>query len=233
MIATVKSYLTDLLHLFYPHICLGCGTDALQNDDLICAKCLLELPETGFFSYPDNLVEKKFIGRINIQNAGSAFYFTKDSLLQTLLFDLKYRGNKQSGILLGKLTGFQLLESNRFRDIDAIVPLPLHHKKQRLRGYNQSEVISDSISSILQKPVLDNCVVRTVFTETQTNKDRINRWLNMENAFVVENKHQLEGKHILLVDDVLTTGATLDACGTAMLKIKDIKLSIATVAYRM
>ncbi len=231
MLTKVKSYLNDFSHLFYPHNCLGCGTDVIEHDHLICTKCSYQLPETGFFSQTNNLLEKKFIGRMNVEAAGSAFYFTKDSLLQKLLFELKYRGNKEAGIFLGKLTGLQMQHSQRFQDTDVIIPLPLNPKRQMQRGYNQSEIIANNIGEILQKPVLNDVVKRQVFTETQTHKDRISRWQNMEGVFVVDDKNELEGKHILLIDDVATTGATLEACGEVILKIAGTKLSLATVAF--
>jgi ComF family protein len=231
MLTKVKSYLNDFSHLFYPHNCLGCGTDILEHDNLICTKCSYELPETGFFSQTNNLIEKKFIGRINVEAAGSAFYFTKDSLLQKLLFELKYRGNKEAGTFLGKLTGLQMLNSQRFQKIDVIVPLPLNAKRQMQRGYNQAEIIANNLGEILQRPVLNNAVIRKIFTETQTHKGRISRWQNMEGVFLVDNKDELEGKHILLIDDVVTTGATLEACGEVILHIDGTKLSVATVAF--
>ena len=223
MLQGLQSHFNDFLHLFYPHNCLGCGTDILENTSLICIKCFYELPETGFFSQSSNGVEKKLIGRIKIEAAGSAFYFTKDSLLQTLLFELKYRGSKDAGIFLGKLAAQQILKSNRFNDIDILVPVPLNAKKQKNRGYNQSSVIAESIAEVLQKPVLHNVIERPFFTETQTHKGRISRWENMQGVFKVINKQLFEGKHILLVDDVITTGATLETCGSEILKVEKNK----------
>lgn len=231
VISSIPSYLSDFSHLFFPHTCEGCGTDTLENDTLLCAACAIKLPETGFISEPDNPVEKIFYGRINIVNAGAAFYFNKDSLLQRLIKELKYRGNKDAGFYLGKLLGHQLMQTERFNDIDAIVPLPLNPRKERKRGYNQAAIIADGIVSLWQKPVLKQSVERRVFTQTQTHKDRITRWQTMEGVFAVKDKTALEGKHILLVDDIVTTGATLEACGKEMLDITGVKLSIATVAY--
>ncbi len=231
MLAKIKYYFNDVLHLLYPHNCLGCGTDVVEHDNLICLKCLYELPETGFFSKENNLIEKKFIGRINVENAGSAFYFTKNSVLQTLLFELKYKGNKEVGSFLGKLTALQMHASKRFEKVDVILPLPLNIKKQEQRGYNQAEIIANSIGEILHKPVLNDVIERNIFTETQTHKGRISRWQNIEGVFEIADKNLLQGKHILLVDDVVTTCATLEACGKVILQIPGTKLSLATVAY--
>ena len=156
MIKTLASYFSDFTHLFFPHNCEGCGTDVLEKDTMLCAACLLKLPETGFVNVADNPVEKIFYGRIKVEAAGSAFYFTKDSLLQHLIVELKYHGNKNLGFYLGKLLGYQLVQSERFNDIDAIIPLPLNVRKEKKRGYNQAAAIADGIAEVWQKPVLKN-----------------------------------------------------------------------------
>ncbi|MGI8951476.1 MAG: ComF family protein [Chitinophagaceae bacterium] len=231
MLKTVQSYFNDFAHLFFPHNCLGCGFDALDQDQFLCIKCFSQLPETNFFLHPQNIIEKIFYGRINVEHAGSAFYFTKNSLLQNLLIELKYKNNKEIGFYLGKIVGSQIKESNRFNEIDIIIPLPLNGKKQRKRSYNQSEIIANGIASVLEKPIVNNAIIRTIFTETQTHKTRISRWQTMEGVFKVMKPELLKEKNILLVDDIITTGATLEACGTAILQISSTKLSIATVAY--
>ncbi len=231
MIQKLISYLKDFSHLLYPHNCEGCGTDVLHDDAILCTKCLFELPETNFCNTSDNPVEKIFYGRLNIVSAAAVYYFTKDSLLQHLMIELKYRNNKEVGFYLGKQLGYQLQESQRFTDVDVIVPLPLNPKKEKKRGYNQAMIICEGIASIWRKPVLKNVVIRTLFTETQTQQDRVHRWQNMQNVFAITDTKILEGKHVLLVDDVITTGATLEACGAPILKIPGAKLSIATVAW--
>jgi ComF family protein len=231
MISTFKSYVNNFSHLFFPHHCEGCGTDILQDDELLCTKCSLELPETNFINAENNPIEKIFYGRINITHAASAFYFTKDSVLQRLLIQLKYKKNQQAGIYLGKKIGEQLKSSERFNDIDVIIPLPLNPKKEFKRGYNQAKIICDGMVSVWNKPIINNAVVRTHFTETQTHQDRIHRWQNMQSVFNISRPKALINKHILLIDDVITTGATLEACAAAILKVPGTKLSIATVAY--
>lgn len=231
MLNALQTYLSDFMHLFFPHVCIGCGSDAIESDQMLCAICYIQLPETNFFNHPNNTVEKIFSGRIQTHAAGSAYYFTKHSILQNLIFALKYRGHKEVGTLLGKLTASQMMESNRFTDVDVIVPLPLNKIKEKKRGYNQAAEIATGISALLQKPVAPDVVTRSIYTETQTHKDRISRWQTMQNVFEVKQPERLQGKHILLVDDVVTTGATLEACGAAILNIPDTKLSIATAAY--
>jgi len=219
-----------LFHLFYPYNCIGCGSDVINKDNFLCLECIDNLPDTNFAMHGNNALEKKFWGRIAVTSAMSQFYFSKESIVQNMVHELKYHGNKKAGIYFGKMMGKSLLNSNRF-PIDIIIPLPLFEKKEKMRGYNQSELICTGISEIINKPVIKSNVIRKVFTETQTKKHRIERWKNVEGIFHVNDATSLEGKHILLVDDVVTTGATLDACGTEILKIKNVKLSIATFAF--
>ena len=189
------------------------------------------MPETGFLDVADNPVERKFYGQLKIAAAGCAYYFTKHSLLQHLVKQLKYKGNKDIGIFLGKQLGKQLAASERFNNIDCIIPLPLNQKKESRRGYNQAAIIAKGITACWPKPILLNAVERNVFTETQTHKDRIGRWQSMQGVFVLKDHEAIRNKHILLVDDIITTGATLEACGEAILSATGSMLSIATVAY--
>ncbi len=231
MLSVSQKHLASFLHLFYPHNCEGCGSDILYESQFLCARCMQRLPATGFFLQPHNPVEKLFYGRVNISHAGAMYYFTKHSLLQHILVQLKYKNNKEAGYFLGRMMALALKESDRFSDVAALVPLPLNTKKEQIRGYNQATVICEGIRNNWQKPVLENAVSRIRFTETQTKQNRISRWQNMEGVFEVTDPDSLKNKHILLVDDVITTGATLEACGAALLKIEGVRLSIATAAY--
>jgi ComF family protein len=231
MLSPAKKYLSDFLHLFYPHNCEGCGSDIVYDNQFLCARCMHRLPVTGFFSKPANPVEKIFYGRSDIQVAAAAFYFTKESLLQHLLVQLKYKGNKEAGYFLGRMMGYALVESERFSSIDLLVPLPLNHKKEQLRGYNQAALICEGISEVWKKPVSTEAVSRVKFTETQTKQNRVSRWQNMDGVFAVTEPAELQNKHVLLVDDVITTGATLEACGSSILEIVGAKLSIAAAGY--
>ncbi|MEP6513050.1 MAG: ComF family protein, partial [Parafilimonas sp.] len=167
----VKNYIEDFLHLFFPHNCLGCGTDILNNKDILCAHCLIQLPETGFLSGPGNPIEKIFYGRLPVEHAGSAYYFNKDSLLQHLIVQLKYKGNHNAGIYLGRLLGNHLLAAQRFNDVDIIIPLPLNEKKLFKRGYNQTSLLVKGVTEVWKRPVHEDAVDRMLFTETQTHKD--------------------------------------------------------------
>jgi len=223
---------SPLFHLFYPHNCIGCGSDVIDKENFLCLECVNDLPHTNFAMHANNPLEKKFWGRISLTSAMSEFYFSKESIVQNMIYELKYRRNKKAGFYFGNLMGKSLLNSNRF-DVDILIPLPLFEGKERMRGYNQSEILCNGISGVINKPVIRNNVIRKVFTETQTKKHRIERWKNVKDIFFVTDPKSLEGKHILLVDDVITTGATLDACGSEILKIKNVKLSVAALALTM
>ncbi|MEO5683480.1 MAG: phosphoribosyltransferase family protein [Chitinophagaceae bacterium] len=198
---------------------------------LLCLQCMNSLPLTNFHFHAGNPVEKHFWGRIPVAGATSLCHFTTGSLIQHLLHQLKYKGNKEAGYFLGRMMGQSLQAAGRFRQMDALVPLPLFAARQKKRGFNQAAVLCDGIAGILQLPVIDDAVIRLSATETQTHKNRIERWENMEGKFELINPAAIAGKHLLLVDDVVTTGATLEACGHELLKANGVKLSIATLAY--
>ena len=151
--------------------------------------------------------------------------------MQNLLHQLKYKGKKEIGLYFGRRMGEAFAASERHKEIDALVPLPLFFKRERKRGYNQAAVICEGISEVTGLPVLNNVITRLKNTATQTHRNRAERWENIEGKFELINKEEIEGKHVLLVDDVLTTGATLEACGSELLKASGLKLSIATLAY--
>ena len=216
-------------HLFYPHNCLGCGSDVIAKDNFLCLECINDLPHTNFAMHANNPVEKIFWGRVPVTSAMSEFYFSKGSIIQNLIHEFKYKGNIKVGLYLGRLIGESLLNSNRF-DINAIIPLPLFEKKEKQRGYNQASILCDGIGDILKVPQIKKNVIRIVHTETQTKKNRTERWKNVESSFSVLQPRHLEGKHILLVDDVITTGATLEACASEILKVGQVQLSIASLA---
>ena len=218
------------LHLFYPHSCTACGHDVLDKDALLCMKCIHQLPHTHFAAQENNPVEKIFFGRLSLTAAHSEFYFSKASIMQQLIHQLKYKGNTEIGFHLGEWLGQSLLASHRFNGLDAILPLPLYPDKERKRGYNQAAVICEGISAVRRVPVLKNKVIRQRHTDTQTKKHRAERWQNVDGSFIVLDKPALAGKNVLLVDDVITTGASLEACGAALMAVPNLTLSIATLA---
>jgi ComF family protein len=217
--------------LFFPRHCLGCGSDLLISDYPICADCIQHLPITEFEKHGENPVEKIFWGRARIKAAAAHYYFYKDSRLQHIIHHFKYKGRLEVGIHFGSIIGKALVESGRFQNIQAIVPLPLFKSRQKKRGYNQAEILCRGISLKIGAPVLNHALIRQTSTQTQTTKDRINRWQNMEGRFQITTKKELEHKHVLLVDDIITTGATLDACANALLDVEGISISIAALAF--
>jgi ComF family protein len=222
-----------LVHLFFPEICPGCGGDLPKREQLICLKCQHSLPKTGFEQYANNPIEKIFWGRVTLSTASAHFYFSKHSPLQHILHQLKYGGKKAIGEYFGKSMGIAIGETGRFGKIDALLPLPLFASRQRVRGFNQATALCGGIADVLELPILEHAITRTSATETQTHKSRIGRWQNMEGKFQLQHENELEHKHVLLVDDVITTGATLDACAQELLKVKGICLSIAALAFTL
>lgn len=216
------------LHFFYPHICCGCGTDIISNQNQLCLRCIASLPETGFEKYLNNPVERKFWGRLPLESAMSTYYFTPASTMQHLMHLFKYNMQKELGLQLGRMMGQHLLKSGRLQ-ADVLVPLPLYPSKEKKRGYNQARVLCEGIADCLRLPIVDKAVIRKESTSSQTSKRRIERWQNMEGKFELINPCYLENKHLLLIDDVITTGATLEACGQELLKVSNSRLSIATL----
>lgn len=223
--------LSPLVNLFFPKLCTGCGNDLYGTQAELCLSCMDKLPVTNFHLHGNNPVEKIFWGRLPLAVASSYLYFTKDSLIQHLLHEFKYRGNKEIGHFLGRCMGQSFVESNRFHPIQALIPLPLHPRKEKKRGYNQAAVLCDGIAEVFNIPVLKNVIARPTVTETQTHKNRIRRWQNIEGKFLLKEPSAIENRHILLIDDVVTTGATLEACGQELIQAESVTLSIATLAY--
>jgi ComF family protein len=227
---SIREIKDSFIQLLFPHICSGCGSDILSKQSMLCMRCIDSMPETNFELHTGNPVEKKFWGRIHLEQATAQYYFTRESLIQQLMHQFKYKGNRELGAQLGEMMGKSLKSSNRFT-IDALVPLPLFPAKEKRRGYNQATVLCEGMAESLQAPVLKDVIIRSQHTDTQTKKDRIERWQNMEGKFVLVKPEAIMNKNVLLVDDVVTTGATLEACGAELLKAENVKLSIATLCY--
>jgi ComF family protein len=219
----------SLISLIYPLTCSACDRVLMENEYLICTSCRFQLPCTGFTKILDNPVARLFWGRVRLNYATAIYYFHKEGKLQNMIHKLKYKGQYEIGILLGRLMG-QELNNSIFRTVDIIIPLPMHKQKIKKRGYNQSEWIAYGISTEMKKPLDAHSCNKLVKTETQTNKTRFERWQNVKGIFTVNNEERFRSSHILLVDDVVTTGATLEACANEFLKINGVTVSIATVA---
>lgn len=227
----ISSWIDPVFWLYFPKNCPACGRPLRLFGANICGRCSQNLPETHFFEAPGNPIEKIFYGRLPIGAGAAAWYFHKNSALQALLFQLKYKSNKEVGLFIGKQMGGLLAASERFSGIDALVPVPLHAQALSKRGFNQAALICEGISQVWHKPVLRGAVARSKHTPTQTKQTRPERWGNMENAFTLKDPASITGKHILLIDDVITTGATIEACGKILLTIKDVRVSVAAAAY--
>lgn len=218
---------TDFLNLFFPKLCLACRKQSV-NERIICTKCELKLPETNFHLQKENQVAERFWGRIPVKHAAALYFFSKDTVPQALIHQLKYHSKPQVGVVLGEYYGTQLRNSV-FNTIDCIIPVPLHSTREYKRGYNQSAKIAQGLSKSMKKPWYNDGVIRTVNTTTQTKKSKADRFENVKNAFQVSKPNLLKGKHVLLVDDVITTGATIEACALKILEIEDIKISIVAL----
>jgi ComF family protein len=225
----LKEIKDSFLHLLFPHVCAGCGSDILNRETMLCMRCTNDLPETNFEWHPNNPVEKIFWGRLPLVSATAQYYFTKESLMQHLMHQFKYKGNKELGQQLGRFMGEQLLRSGRFVSVNALIPLPLFPSKEKRRGYNQATVLCRGMAESMRIPVLEKIIIRPHHTETQTKKGRIERWKNMEGKFILSDPAAVINKHVLLVDDVITTGATLEASGTALLQADNVQLSVAAL----
>jgi ComF family protein len=230
MLKKILQYLQDFFFIIYPRSCECCSNPLVHNENILCSKCLVEMPRSVYFDNEKNPILTLLAGRVPIKSAISLFSFTKDSNYRKLLHKLKYKNKPEIGILLGEELGAEMKKHEIFSQIDFIVPVPLHSRRQKWRGYNQSEKIADGISNITKIPVLTNNFIRNKETTTQTRKSKEERWQNVSGKFLIKDKDVLKNKHILIVDDVLTTGATIEACAEELLKIENLSLSIAVLA---
>lgn len=220
----------NLLNLLFPKLCYACQLILNDNEHYICTQCRHELPLTNFNVIENNAIEKLLYGRAPIEQATAMLWFKKKGIVQQLLHNLKYKGHEDIGLFLGQWFGEELRDLNTFNNIDVVVPVPLHKSRQRKRGYNQVHKFAQAIADKLQVDYNTTVLQKTKATETQVFKDRLKRWNDNQTIFSVANTNDLKGKHILLVDDVITTGATIEACANALLIIEGIKISVATMA---
>lgn len=223
--------LNDFISLIYPQNCASCGNSLFKHEECLCTFCRYHLPKTNFHLQTGNPVEKLFWGRADIFSAAAYYAFGKGGKVQHLIHQLKYNGKKEIGFTVGKLYGYELKQSGKYESVDTIIPVPLHEKKKKKRGYNQSEYFAEGLSKSLNVAADTVSLLRVYESETQTKKSRFSRWQNVETIFQVVEPKKLENKHILLVDDVVTTGSTLEACALTLLQIPNVKVSVATIAF--
>ncbi len=228
---SAKHYIEDLVALLFPNLCNACGTPLFRGEHLVCLQCLHHLPYTDYHLHFENRVAKQLWGRMEFEGAMAMLYFRKGTSIQNLMHNLKYNQKTEIGFFLGRLLGDRLLESSLYKGIDLVVPVPLHPKRFRVRGYNQSSFIASGVAEKIEATVNEDVLVRGVYTESQTKKNRYNRYENMKDVFTVPDKTAVFQKNILLVDDVITTGATIEACANALTASGAGKVSIATLAF--
>lgn len=226
----ISDYIQHFFKLFFPRNCEACNKNLLKNEKTLCVDCLNEIPKTNFHKNEDNILNRTFYGITNIKYSTAFYFFRKGSKFQILIHKLKYKGQKELGIELGRMAGGEIKDSI-FSEIDIIIPVPLHKARKRERGYNQSEMIAEGLSETMEKEYKTDILLRHVYTQTQTKKTLEERRKNVGSAFKINNEDYIIGKHILLVDDVVTTGSTLIACANELLKIKDVTVSVFAVAY--
>jgi len=228
------NYLNDLwddfLSLLFPRLCYACGDHLMAGEYLICTSCYVMMPRTGYHLEPDNPVAKLFWGRCTVEKAASFSFYNKGSRIRNLIHSLKYRGVKEIGHEMGMIYGRVLNESGFCDDIDMIVPVPLHPSKEKKRGFNQSLLISEGLAEATGKPLNIRILQRIKLSPTQTRRSRFDRWTNVEGIFSTFNTTDSEGKHILLVDDVITTGSTIEACVSELVRIPGVRVSVVSLA---
>lgn len=220
-----------LVDILFPKFCAACDNILHSEEQLLCLSCKYQLPFTEMEKMEENEASLKFYGKLKIERAAALLYFVEEGMVRPMLHKLKYKNQSEIGFYLGKLLAERFAEVAWLDSIDGIVPVPLHYKKQYIRGYNQTDLIADGISSIIKKPVLNKLIKRVKNTVSQTQLSRNDRLANVVDAFSVDkaNKH-FKNKHILLVDDVLTTGATLESCGQLLKRELQCNISVATIA---
>lgn len=232
MALLIKSWANDLYDLIFPSVCIACGHRLQKNEHLICINCEINLPYTGYHNTINNPIAKTFWGRLPVVHATSLLFFQKGGNVQRLLHALKYGNNPEIGTLLGQLLAHQIFQNPLFATVEYIIPVPLHSARKARRGYNQSAVFAKGISMATNIPYSDELIIRHEYTETQTKKSRPERWQNVAGIFTITNPAILANKHLLLVDDVITTGATLEALGQSIInQVDNTKISIASIAY--
>ena len=229
MIIIVKG-IKNLLNIFFPKVCYGCSHLLTDNESYLCTKCRHDLPVSGFHFNNDNTVEKIFYGRVELEQATSLLNFEKKGIVQRLLHNLKYKGQEDIGLFLGKWLGYELSQISSYQNIDVVIPVPLHKKKLRKRGYNQVSKFGIEIAKALNAEYIDSILIKTTHTKTQVFKKRIARWNSNNEIFTANNLELIKGKHILLVDDIITTGSTIEACVNVLNKAQNVKISVASMA---
>lgn len=227
----VVGVLKDFASLLYPDICNCCDSRLEGNEKILCTSCRMDIPLTGYHHDNENPVFQLFWGRVRVEHATALFFFRKGSRYRKLIHALKYKGVTDAGVLLGNMLGAELIDAESYKDVEYIIPVPLHPKRQKERGYNQCDFIAEGISGVMNVPVMKNCLVRKIYNVTQTKKDKESRWENVSEIFEIKDERTISGRHILLVDDIITTGSTLEACASKLLEVTGVRVSIVALGH--
>lgn len=223
--------ISDFIGLFFPTVCEACGNLLFRNEDTLCTRCLSGLPKTNFHNYRDNPVMEVFWGRLKLESASAFLYYSKAGKVQNMIHAFKYRGKRDVGLVLGEMFAADLKSSPFFQTIDTIIPVPLHWTKQKKRGYNQSEIIGRGMAKQMHARLQTDVLIRKYATDTQTKKSRSERVENVEGKFELQHTEKIIGKHLLLIDDIITTGSTMEACANLLLSVEGTKLSLASLGF--
>ena len=227
----IPRFIEDFISLLYPRVCAACGNSLFKHEEIICTYCLYHLPKTNYHLMENSPLDQVFWGRAQLAHTAALYNFQKKSKVQHLIHQLKYKGRMDVGIHLGKLLGAELAVAEKFNDVSKVIPVPLHPGKQRKRGYNQSEQIAIGLANAMNIEMDTTSFIRTTNTETQTRKSRFARWENVKEIFKVTAPAEIANRHILLVDDVITTGATLESAAHILLAVEGVKLSVACIGF--
>ena len=227
--SVIKNWGKPLLHLLFPNICAVCGKSLFDFEPVICTPCKVHLPTTNYHRNPDNKVAAMFWGRLHLVHCSALLHYKKGNSVQKLIHQLKYKGREDIGSFLGTLCGKSLKSNPELSNLSGVIPVPLHPKKMRIRGYNQCTSIAKGIADVLNIPVLDKVVARNAFNTSQTKKDRYSRWENTHDQFTLLDPESIQHKHILIVDDVITTGSTLEALASSLNPENEAQLSVVTI----
>lgn len=223
-------FFKGLLDLLYPELCFACQSRHPMPGSTVCVHCNYHIVPTDYHLQDQNPLLDKFWGRVPLRHASAFFNFSKGGLLQSLIHQLKYGNRPEIGVELGKLYGYRLKESPHYQDVDMVLPVPLHPKKEHQRGYNQAACFAQGLAEGLDCEWSREALIRQTFTESQTKKSREERFQNVNKVFAVTQPHRLADRRLLLVDDVITTGATLEACALELLQVHGVELSLAAIA---
>ena len=229
-LAKLSNIANDINTLLFPYTCFGCNDRLIRGEKLLCTVCRHQIPLTDYTFNVENPVDRIFYGRINIKKASSFLHFTDYGIVKNLIHNLKYKNQEHIGAFLGDWYGQTLKENNYLPKIDFVIPVPLHRRKLRKRGYNQSALFAKRLAEHIESEYVDHVLTKTANTRTQTKKNRLARWYDNKSLYTVTDAELLKNKTILLVDDVITTGATMELCGQALLKVEGTSLYIASMA---